>query len=81
MGVETIMYREFHVVFEPGENGWIIARAPEIPGALSQGRTLEEARTMITDAVRTLLAFRHDEARRSAAEGAHWETLALGDSG
>jgi hypothetical protein len=30
--------------FEPGEDGWIIASIPEVPGALSQGRTREEAR-------------------------------------
>lgn len=60
------MHREFHVVYEPGEDGWIIATAQEIPGAVTQGRTLAEAREMIADAVRMLLEFRRDEGARSS---------------
>jgi hypothetical protein len=29
---------------EPEEDGWIVARVLEVPGAISQGRTQEEAR-------------------------------------
>jgi len=32
------------IVFEQGDDGWIVASVPEVPGALSQGRTREEAR-------------------------------------
>ena len=33
------------IVFdEPDEEGWIVARVIEVPGALSQGRSREEAR-------------------------------------
>jgi hypothetical protein len=28
---------------EPDEDGWIVARVVEVPGAISQGRTREEA--------------------------------------
>jgi predicted RNase H-like HicB family nuclease len=41
--------------FEPGEDGWIIASIPEVPGALSQGRTREEARANVIDALRLML--------------------------
>jgi predicted RNase H-like HicB family nuclease len=30
------------IVFEQGDEGWIVASVPEVPGALSQGRTREE---------------------------------------
>lgn len=40
---------------------------PEIPGAHSQGRTLEEAREMIKDAVRLLLEVRREDAEREIA--------------
>jgi predicted RNase H-like HicB family nuclease len=40
---------------EPDEQGWIVARVLEVPGALSQGRTREEARENVIDALRLML--------------------------
>jgi predicted RNase H-like HicB family nuclease len=40
---------------EPDEDGWVVARVLEVPGALSQGRTREEARENVLDALRTVL--------------------------
>jgi predicted RNase H-like HicB family nuclease len=39
----------------PDEDGWIVARVLKIPGAMSQGRTREEARENVLDALRTVL--------------------------
>jgi predicted RNase H-like HicB family nuclease len=44
------------IVYEPGEEGWILASIPEVPGALSQGRTREEARANVIDALRLMLS-------------------------
>ncbi len=41
---------------EPDEEGWIVARVVEVPGALSQGKTREEARENVLDALRVVLA-------------------------
>ncbi len=41
---------------EPDEDGWIVARVIEVPGAISQGRTSEEARANVIDALRLMLA-------------------------
>jgi predicted RNase H-like HicB family nuclease len=49
------MQREYLVVYEKSDEGWIVATAPELPGAFSQGRTMEEARFMIKDAIALLL--------------------------
>ncbi len=40
---------------EPDEDGWIVARVIEVPGALSQGRTRDEARENVIDALRLML--------------------------
>jgi predicted RNase H-like HicB family nuclease len=40
---------------EPDEQGWIVARVVEVPGALSRGRTREEARENVIDALRLML--------------------------
>jgi predicted RNase H-like HicB family nuclease len=47
---------DFTIAFdEPDEDGWIVARVLEIPGALSQGRTRKQARENVLDALRTVL--------------------------
>jgi predicted RNase H-like HicB family nuclease len=44
------------VEYEPGEDGWVIAQIPAVPGAMSQGRTREEARENVLDALQLLLS-------------------------
>lgn len=47
---------DFTIAFDPvDEAGWIVARILEVPGAMSQGRTREEARENALDALRTVL--------------------------
>jgi predicted RNase H-like HicB family nuclease len=53
---------QFTIVYEKGESGWWIASIPEIPGAISQGKTQKEAREMVIDCARELMAFRRNEA-------------------
>jgi predicted RNase H-like HicB family nuclease len=52
------------ITFEdPDEDGWIVARVLEVPGALSQGRTREEARANVVDALRLMLSPDDDDPR------------------
>lgn len=44
------------IVFEPGEDGWVIASIPELPGVFSQGRNQAEARENVIDALRLMLS-------------------------
>ena len=41
-----------------GERGWVVVEAPEVPGAISQGRTEEEALRNIQEAVEGTLEVR-----------------------
>jgi predicted RNase H-like HicB family nuclease len=45
---------EYHAAYYQIENGWYMAEVLDFPGAVSQGRTLQSARRMIRDALRTL---------------------------
>ena len=45
------MKHDYHVVYTPIEDGWIMATAPELPGAVTQGRDMEEARANIREAI------------------------------
>jgi predicted RNase H-like HicB family nuclease len=59
----------FTIAFdEPDEAGWIVARVLEVPGALSQGRTRDEARENVLDALRTVLTPDDELAGRRATK-------------
>ena len=57
---------DFTIIYEEGEQGWILASIPEIPGAFSQGKTEAEAREMVLDCAHELMAFRREEALKLA---------------
>ncbi len=63
---ESIMDR-LTAVYEPGEDGWIVVTCPEVPGAISQGRTMEEARMMIREAVELVLETNREMAEEDLA--------------
>lgn len=44
------------IVYEDGEDGWVIASIPEVSGVFSQGRTREEARVNVIEALRLMLS-------------------------
>ncbi|MGA8745362.1 MAG: type II toxin-antitoxin system HicB family antitoxin [Solirubrobacterales bacterium] len=44
------------IVCEEGEEGWIVASIPAVPGVLSQGRSREEARENVLDALALMLS-------------------------
>ncbi len=47
----------FTVAYEDAGGGWITARVLEKPAAISQGRSREEARENVRDALRELLLY------------------------
>jgi antitoxin HicB len=42
-------------VFEPGPEGGFIVTVPALPGLVTEGDTIEEARAMVKDAIRGYL--------------------------
>ena len=71
------MKREYNVVYTPIEDGWIMATVPELPGAVTQAPTIDEARTMIHEAVELLLQSYRENATKAAPVNAVWETLSI----
>ncbi len=57
------------IVYETGEDGWIVVSIPEVPGVHSQGRTREEARANVIDALHGILELRFGEHALTEPEG------------
>jgi predicted RNase H-like HicB family nuclease len=49
------------ILYEEGDDDWIVVSIPEVPGVLSQGRTKAEAREMVLDALAGMLQLRASE--------------------
>ena len=60
------MLQQFHAIYER-DGDWWVASAVEIPGAFSQGRTVEEARANLLDAIRELMLARRELAEQDVA--------------
>ncbi|WP_273843188.1 type II toxin-antitoxin system HicB family antitoxin [Rubrobacter calidifluminis] len=71
------MHGTFTAIFERGEDGWWVATCPEVPGAITQGKTIEEARENLKDAIELVLEVMREDAEREleGKEGVIRETL------
>ena len=49
---ESMAEYNYTVLFEPAEEGGFVVTCPALPGLVTEGDTLEEARAMAKDAIR-----------------------------
>lgn len=70
------MQHEFTAVYER-DGDWLIACCPEIPGANGQGRTKDEARASLAEAIALILEDRREDGLRGAPADAERETIVV----
>jgi predicted RNase H-like HicB family nuclease len=70
------MHNEFTAVFER-DGDWYIAYCPEIPGANGQGKTMEECRASLAEAIKLILEDRRQDGLRGIPEDAICETVVV----
>ena len=63
------MTNEFTGVFEQ-DGEWFIGYCPEMPGANGQGRTLEECRQSLVEAIKLILEDRREQGLAGVPAGA-----------
>jgi predicted RNase H-like HicB family nuclease len=68
------MHNEFTAVIER-DGDWFIAYSPEIPGANGQGRTKEEARASLADAIALILEDRREDGLRGIPDNAERDVV------
>jgi len=70
------MTNQFTVIIER-DDGWFIAYCPEVPGANGQGRTRDEARASVAEAIVLILEDRREDALRGLPPDAERETITI----
>lgn len=59
---------KLEVVIEQDETGYYVAEVPALPGCISQGKTVAEAKVNIKEAIVGWLAVMNDKAKRRRAQ-------------
>jgi predicted RNase H-like HicB family nuclease len=59
------------ILYEEDEDGWIVASIPEVPGVFSQGRTRDEARANVLDALQLMTSPEPDTIDESESDRPH----------
>lgn len=70
------MRNEFTAILEE-DDGWFVAYCPEIPGANGQGRTAEEAKVSLRDAIALILQDRREDSLRGVPPEALRDTVTV----
>jgi len=71
------VHNEFTAIIEKNED-WFIAYCPEIPGANGQGRTKDEAKNSLAEAIELILEDRREEGLRGVPADVIKEVVSLG---
>ena len=70
------MHNEFTAVIER-DGDWDVAYCPEVPGANGQGRTKDEAKESLADAIALILEDRRTDGLRGVPADALRETVVV----
>ena len=70
------MRHEFTAVYEQ-DGDWVVAYCPEVPGANGQGRSKDDARVSLAEALTLLLEDRREDGLRGVPPDAERETITV----
>ena len=75
--VAMVEHLTLTAVFTPDEDGWTMAQLAEWPAVVTCGRTVEEARKLLLDAAREMVASYRDEGRQPPIGRGHVEPMTI----
>lgn len=70
------MTNEFTAIYER-DGDWYVAYCPEVPGANGQGKTMDECRESLIDAIRLILEDRREQGLADVPGDAIRETVTV----
>ena len=53
------MEKQYSIVIEPGEDGWLVVTVPGLPGCVTQGKTMDEAMANAKEAIEAYMESLH----------------------
>jgi predicted RNase H-like HicB family nuclease len=71
------MKQRFHTIIKPERNGWFVGWVEEIPGTITQGKSLSECRRNLRDALELMIETHRSEARLPLDESCIQEPIEI----
>ena len=59
------MRQRYHTIIKPQRTGWFVGWVEEVPGTITHGRSLDECRSNLKEALQLMIETHRDEARQS----------------
>ena len=59
------MKQRYHTIIKPQRTGWFVGWVEEIPGTITHGRSLDECRSNLKEALQLMIETHRDEARQA----------------
>lgn len=69
------MKQSYHTIIKPARDGWYVGWVEEVPGTITYGRSLEDCRENLRDALSIMLDSIRSEARIGLDHSCIQETL------
>ena len=71
------MKQRYHAIIKPESNGWYVGWVEEVPGAISQGRSLSECRRELRASLELIVETYRDEARAGLDDSCIQESIEI----
>ena len=55
----------YHTIIKPQRTGWFVGWVEEVPGTITHGRSLDECRSNLKEALQLMIETHRDEARQA----------------
>ncbi len=59
------MKQRYHTIIKPHGTGWFVGWVEEIPGTITHGKSLQECRENLREALQLMIETHRDEARQA----------------
>jgi predicted RNase H-like HicB family nuclease len=77
---DGVVRQRFHSIIKPHANGVFVGWVEEIPGTITQGRSLDECRRNLRDSLMLMVTTHRDEARLGLDPSCIQESIEIDDA-
>ena len=71
------MKQRYHTIIKPQRTGWFVGWVEEVPGTITHGRSLEECRNNLKEALELMIETHRDEARQALEPSCIQESIEI----
>ena len=71
------MKQRYHTIIKPQRTGWFVGWVEEVPGTITHGKSLDECRENLREALQLMIETHRDEARQALDQSCIQESIEI----